>query len=77
MCGEAAVETITKNLLKFAPKVLQYGGHQVPESIEEDDLIKVMETIDKCLRGSGQGAKAPGIYSLHEVSQTTVDFIRI
>ena len=75
MCGEAAVETITKNLHKFAPKLLQYGGYEVPESIEEDDLMKVMETIDKCLRGSGQGAKAPGVYSLHEVSQTTVDFV--
>ena len=70
MCGEAAVETITKNLLKFAPKLLQYGGHEVPESVEEGDLMKVMETIDKCLRGSGQGAKAPGVYSLHEVSLT-------
>ena len=56
LCGEGAVETITKNLLKFAPKLLQYGGHQVPESIEEDDMMKVMETIDKSLRGSGQGA---------------------
>ena len=71
MCGEAAVETITKNLFKFAPKLLQYGGHQVPESIEEGDLMRVMETIDKCLRGSGQVAKAPGVYSLYEVSQTT------
>ena len=67
MCGEAAVETITKNLLEFAPKLLQYGGREVPESIEEYDLMKVMETIDKCLRGSGQGVKAPGVYSLHEV----------
>ena len=75
MCGEAAVETITKNLLKFAPKLLQYGRHQVHESVEEDDLMKVMETIDKSLRGSGQGAKAPGVYLLHEVSQTTVDFV--
>ena len=75
LCGEAAVETITKNLLKFTPKLLQYGGYQVPESIEEDDMIKVMETIDKSLRGSGQGAKAPGVYSLYEVSQTTVDFV--
>lgn len=69
LCGESAVETITKNLLKFAPKLLQCGGHQVPETIEEDDMMKVMETIDKSLRGSGQGAKAPGVYSLHEVSQ--------
>lgn len=74
MCGEAAVETITKNLLKFAPKLLQYGGYQVPESIE-DDMLKMMEAIDKSLRGSGQGAKAPGVYSIHEVSQTKVDFV--
>ena len=52
-CGEAVVDAITKNLLKFAPKLLQYGGYEVPESIEEDDLMKVMETLDKCLRGSG------------------------
>ena len=58
LCGEGAVETITKNLLKFAPKLLQYacGGHQVPESTVENDMMKVMETIDKSLRGSGQGA---------------------
>ena len=36
----------------------------VPESNEEDDLMKEMETIDNCLRGSGQGAKAPSVYSL-------------
>ena len=72
MCGEAAVEIITKNLLKFAPKVLQYSGHQVPESVEEDDLMKVMVTIDKCLRGSGQGAKAPEVYSLHEIKQQLI-----
>ena len=47
----------------------------MPESIQEDDLMKVMETIDKSLRGSGQGAKAPGVYSLHEVSQCTVKFV--
>ena len=47
------MDAITKNLLKFAPKLLQYGGHEVPKSIDEDDLMKVMETIDKCLRGSG------------------------
>ena len=74
MYSEAAVENITKNLLKFAPKLLQCGGHEVPGSIE-DDLMKVMETIDKCLRGFGQGAKAPGVHSLHEVSLTKVDFV--
>ena len=56
------MDAITKNLLKFAPKLLQYGGHEVPESTEEDDLMKVIETIDKCLRVSAQGAKAPGVY---------------
>ena len=61
------METITKNLLKFAPKLLEYGGYQVHQSIEDD--MKVMETIDKSLKGSSQGAKAPGLYSLYEVSQ--------
>ena len=70
MCGEAAVKTIAENLLKYAPKVLRYGGHAVPDSIEEEHMIKVMETIDKCLRGSGPGAKAPAVYSIYEVSQT-------
>ena len=47
----------------------------VPESNEEEDLMKVMETIDKCLRGSGPGAKAPAVYSLYEVSQTEIDLV--
>ena len=49
MCGEAAVVTSPKTCV---PKLLQYGGYQVPESIEEDDMMKVMETIDMSLRGS-------------------------
>ena len=70
LCGEAAVKTIGENLFKYAPKVLRYGGHAVPEIFEEQHMMQVMETIDKSLRGSGPGAKAPGVYSLYEVSLT-------
>ena len=35
------METITKNLLKFALKLLEYGGYQVPESIEEDKMNEI------------------------------------
>ena len=80
LCGEVAAKTsshfnLLKNLLKYAPKVLHYGGHVVPESNEEEDLMKVIETIDKCLRGSGPGAKAPAVYSLYEVSLTEIDLV--
>ena len=44
-------------VIKFAPKLLQYGGHEIPVSIDKDDLMKEMETIDKCLRGSGRVLK--------------------
>ena len=76
LCGEAAVKTTRENLLKYAPKLLYYGGHAVPQSIEEH-LMKVMETIGKCLRGSGPGAKAPGVYSLYEISLTESELVGI
>ena len=68
MCGEAAVQTITANLEEYAPKLLQYAGYDEPEVIGEREMISVLEALDRSVRPSGPGAKAPAVFSLHEVS---------
>ena len=69
MCGETAVQTITASLEEYAPNLLQYVGYEVPESIGEKEMISVLEALDKSVQPSGPGAKAPTVFSLHEVSQ--------
>lgn len=64
MCGEAAVQTIRTSLGEYAPKLLQYVGY---ETIGEREMISVLEALDKSVRPSGLGAKAPAVFSLHEV----------
>ena len=66
MCGEAAVQTITASLEEYAPKLLQYVGYEEPETIGEKEMISVLEAL--VFRPSGPGAKAPAVFSLHEVS---------
>lgn len=68
MCGEAAVQTITASLGEYAPKLLQYVGYEEPETIGEKEMISVLEALDKSVRPSGLGAKAPAVSSLHEIS---------
>ena len=68
MCGEAAVQTITASLGEYAPKLLQYVEYEEPETIGKKEMIMVLEALDKSVRPSGLGAKAPAVFSLHEVS---------
>ena len=68
MCGETAVQTITASLEEYAPKLLQYVGYEETESIGEKEMITVLEALDRSVRPSGPGAKAPAVFSLHEVS---------
>ena len=64
MCGETTVQTITVNLKEYAPKLLQYVGCNEPESISEKEMILVLEALDRSVQPSGQGAKAPAVFSV-------------
>lgn len=68
MCGQTAVQTITDNLKEYPPRLSEYAGYDEPESIGEKEMISVLEALDKSVRPSGPGAKAPVVFSLHEVS---------
>jgi N-acetyl-anhydromuramyl-L-alanine amidase AmpD len=72
MCGETAMQTIIASLEEYAPKLLQYIGYEVPESIGEKEMISVLEALDKSVRPSGPGAKAPAVWSAISVKNYSV-----
>ena len=63
-CGEDVITKIKDNWKNIIPKVLEL--HSSTSSALEED-VKALLIIDKELRGSGTTAKAPAVFSFHEV----------
>ena len=67
MCGDDAIDKITKNWNEFVPSILQLGGVEVPDIIAEKDHYEAIKIIDKHLRPTGSLAKSPTVFFLYEV----------
>ena len=63
-CREDVITKMKENWRNIVPKVLELCASA--NSTEEEE-VKALSIIEKELRGSGTTAKAPAVFSFHEV----------
>ena len=74
MCGEQAIKTIQDNWHKYVPVLLEQAAPKPPVELDEEDLLKAVEAIDKKLRPSGAGSKTTAAFAIFKVPYIVTEF---
>lgn len=64
MCGDDATEKIDKNWKRYVPKILEYGGLNESEGIDE---LKAIQIMDKSFCPLGAAGKSDAAFTIYEV----------
>lgn len=64
MCGDDATEKIDKNWKRYVPKILEHGGLNESEGIDE---LKAIQIMDKSFRPLGAAGKSDAAFTIYEV----------
>ena len=64
MCGDDATEKIDKNWKRYVPKILEHGGLNESEGIDE---LKAIQIMDKSFHPLGAAGKSDAAFTIYEV----------
>ena len=69
MVGQDTIQTMESRWLRYMPALLRLED----EDESEDASYKALHILDKCLRGTGIGAKSPAVFAEYAVSHTSIN----
>ena len=75
MCGDDAVEKITRKWSECVSNILYLGGMEVSGVKTEKDYFEAIKIIDRHLHPSGPLAKSPATFFLYEVNNDVAIYI--
>ena len=60
-------DTLWKMEDNWLPKILQYGGTEIPEAFTESTMLDAVKIMDRSFRPLGAAAKSDPAFTVHEV----------
>ena len=66
VCGDDAIQKIAENWDECVPKILEHGEVD-SEVVNELNMLKAIEIMDKSFRPVGAAAKSDAAFTIHEV----------
>jgi len=67
MFGEDTLRKMEDNWFNLLPKILQYGGTEIPEAFTESTILDAVKIMDRSFRPLEATAKSDFAFTVHEV----------